>query len=482
MKPYKIPENQHFIGREREITRLQQIAQTQTPAILIVYGRRRIGKTELLEQTFRNRHVIKFEGREGLSETDQMKAVLRDLADYANEPLLRDIEPRYWSDVFQYIHRYIKSGEWTLYFEETQWLANYQDTFIAELKHAWDNYFRHNKQLLIILCGSAPAFMINHVAHSKALYNRSQHELSLAPFTLSETRQFLQQYSAQAAMEAYLTVGGIPTYLERLTDKSSVLLSLCDNAFTKDAFFAHEYQRIFISSLADDKKYQDIIRFLSHRRFATRDDILKHLKVQSGKNITALLDDLLLCGFIEKYRPYHAKANSILIRYRIADAYAHFYFAFIEPKQDQITRGQYDDNPRAALSDHAYRQWLGYAFERFCRQQHHVLAKVLGFSGIDYRAGAYFNRGTIKADPGYQLDLVFDRADHVITVCEIKYSKNPVSSRVIAEFERKLALFDCPKNKSIQKVLIVGGGGGVAGSVVDEGYFDQIVSGDELGG
>ena len=177
-----------------------------------------------------------------------MRALMSDLAGYANEPLLRGVSVSSWQDVFRYIFRYIEKGEWTLYFEEVQWLAQYKTGFISELKFAWDNYFRSNHQLIVILCGSSPSFMINQVAHSKALYNRSQHEIALEPFDLNETKQYLKKMSIRNVMDAYLTVGGIPVYLERLAQQSSVLLSLCKNAFAKNGFFVGEYERIFISS------------------------------------------------------------------------------------------------------------------------------------------------------------------------------------------------------------------------------------------
>ena len=476
--PLNIPVNQNFIGRAFERKRLGNIGRDDAPAIIILYGRRRVGKTELLEQTFRDRNILKFEGRENVPELQQMKRVMEELAEYANQSLLKNVNVQSWREAFQYIHQQTTSGVWTIYFEEVQWLAQYKDDFISELKYAWDNLFRLNKEIVLILCGSSPSFMINQVMHSKALYNRSQHEMHLEPFTLAEAAQYLPKHTHRSVMDAYLTVGGIPVYLDRLKKKSSVLLSLCENAFTKDAYFANEYQKIFISSMSNNKHYQDVVRYLSQRKYATRMELSKHLKLQSGSNLTALLADLEICGFIDKYAPYNTANNSKLVRYAIKDAYLQFYYKFIEPKAKQIASGRYNDNPRSALSDNDYTQWLGYAFERFCRQNSHKIAKLLGFSAVNYTDGAFFNRETNKAAPGFQIDLLFDRADQVITICEIKYSINKLSVKVIKEFEQKLERFPNKANKSIQKVLIASAG--VSDAVIDASYFDEIIILDDL--
>ena len=183
MKPKRIKINKRFIGRRREIDRLSQIGKADENAIVVMYGRRRIGKTELLEQAFRNRNVIKLEGFEGKSEKEEMQLVLQQLAQYTAEPLLTQIQPTNWLEVFQIIARYVKKGLWTLYFEEIQWLANYKDAFVSEFKYIWDNELRYNPELIVVFCGSSPSFVIGKVIKSKALHNRSLHEFPLEEFT-----------------------------------------------------------------------------------------------------------------------------------------------------------------------------------------------------------------------------------------------------------------------------------------------------------
>ena len=152
MLPKQITPNNNFIGRSSELGRLHQIGQSNEASILIVYGRRRVGKTELLEQAFRDRHVLKFEGIEGQSQDKQLAQATAQLAEYAQDPLLTKLVFKTWTEFFKLLSRYIKKDSWTVYFEELQWLANYGSDFVAELKSVWDNEWRHNPELLVILC------------------------------------------------------------------------------------------------------------------------------------------------------------------------------------------------------------------------------------------------------------------------------------------------------------------------------------------
>ncbi len=476
--PKNIKKMEKFVGRSAEYKRLTAIGQASEPAILVVYGRPRVGKTELLEQVFATRNILKFEGIRGKSQDEQRTHVLWQLSEYMQDPLLSKLKMDTWVEVFKLICDCVPEGKWTIYFEEVQWLADYKDTFVSELKFAWDNYFRHREGWLVILCGSAPSFIVNHVILSKSLYNRSQHELHLREFGLNETRQFLAAQSHREVMDAYLTVGGIPEYLKWCKTSSSVFTSICKNSFVPDSFFSREYERIFVSSLADNKHYRTIIQFLSEVRFATREEILSHLKISSTGTVSDLLKDIELCGFIEKYTPYNLNDESHLSRYCIADHYLQFYYKFIKPIDAEIQRGFFQENPMSAIKVDAYQKWLGFAFERFCRHRSQLIAKILGFHGIHYRAGAFYNKKTQKSDPGFQFDLIFDRDDRVITLCEMKYAQAKIGTGVIEEFERKLELFPNPKKKTVQKILVTTEGAN--DSLITRHYFDRIITLDDL--
>lgn len=403
---------------------------------------------------------------------------MSELSKYTGEPHLAKLNFTSWIDVFELIAKYISNTKCTLYFEEVQWLANYRNNFISELKYAWDNTFRHNNKLIIVLCGSSPSFMVTKVVRSKALYNRSQYEIPLHQFDLIETEAFIGKKPKRDIMDAYLALGGIPEYLKKIKKYSSLFLGICSESFGKGAFFSSEHERIFTSSLANNPHYKKIIDFLSHKKFATRGEIAKNLKISTGGGLSDLLYDLEICGFLGCYVPYQLSEKSKLIRYVINDQYLQFYFKFIKPHLKDIEKGRYNKNPLEPMRYETYLKWLGFSFERYCRINHFHLAKLLGFSAVAYRSGAFFNRETQTEKSGFQIDLLFERADRVITICEIKYLSRPVNKTIIKQFEEKLSLFDCPKNYSIHKVLI--SAEGADKTVSESGYFDTILTLEDL--
>ncbi len=471
-------ENPHFIGRNFERQRVLEAANAGEASILIVYGRRRVGKTELIEQTLRNRHLLKLEGVEGGNKQAQMFRLLYQLSKIFEDPYIAKMQFTTWLELLDFVADKISEGEWTLYFEEVQWLAEYKNEFISDLKYVWDNKFRHNPKLLIVLCGSSPSFMKNQVVHSKALYNRSIYELHLMEFSIHETQEFLGKKSNREVMEAYLSIGGIPEYLKRLKKHSSVRIGLCENSFKKESYFSVEHNKIFISSFNDSTHYKNIVDYLSQVKFATRPEMEAYLKIKGGGNLTEILNDLELCGFIEQYTPFQAGEKSKLSRYCISDNYLRFYFKFINPIAHNIERGEYNETPLVALNKESYHKWLGFAFERFCRVNHRVIASIIGFKAVHYKSGVFFNRATDKEQKGYQIDLIFDRSDHVLTVCEIKYLQTKVNVDVIDEFEAKLKLLPNPKSKTIETVLITAEG--VTDALLSKGYFDYIITLDDI--
>jgi len=292
--------------------------------------------------------------------------------------------------------------------------------------------------------------------------------------TLLETNEFLKKRSDREVMDAYLTIGGVPEYLKWVSKESSVLLSLCKNSFSSNAFFAREYERIFTSSLSHNKYYKEIIEILSKKKYATRNELAKILDASSGGTLSSVLLDLEKSGFIGAYHPFNTSENSLLTRFTIEDNYLQYYFRCIKPLQKNIESGAYDLNPKMALVMDSYIKWLGFSFERFCRKYHYVIARILQFAAVNYKSGAFFSRATEKEAPGYQIDLIFDRADNVYTICEIKYFQGKVGTSVIQEFETKLSLFPNKSNKTIHKVLICSEGADEA--LVNNGYFDEIIT------
>lgn len=470
-----IKQNQRLIGRHAETEELRRIGDLGEASILVVYGRRRVGKTALIESTFAGRNIIKIEGAEGVKPARQLELATQQLKICLKHNALTVSAFPSWLEFFHFLANETAKGIWTLYFEELQWLAGESSSFVAEFKIAWDNYFRKNPQLLVVLCGSSPTFMISQVLRSKALYNRSQHELHLQQFTLNETREFMgDRYSEEQALDAHLLVGGIPEYLKYLKEDQSTFLSLCKNSFRSDAYFVNEYERVFASTLAKNHSYRKVIEILSTQGPQSRANLLSKLELRSGGGVSAVLEELILCGFIERYAPFHLQQDGKSVMYAIADNYLHFYNKFIRPNLADISSRRFNHDPSAAINKAELDLFMSYRFEQFCRKNHWIIARILGFSAVKYRSGAFFKRGSAVEGPGYQWDLVFDRADKVLTLCEIKYTNAPVGRSVIEGFERRLEKTAIPTKKSIQRILIAVKG--ASPELLREPYFDHVVT------
>ncbi len=465
-----------FVGRAFELEQLEQLKQKNSAQIIVVYGRRRVGKTTLIHKAFEDRALIKFEGLENQPTNVQRTVFFERMSAYFNITHKTASDFANWRDLLVFLYDYIKTGEKTVYLEEFQWMAEYSDELISDLKYIWDNYWSKNPKLVLIICGSAPSFLIDKVMHSKALYNRSQREFSIEELSLAEVGELLgKSRSKSEILDAYLGMGGIPEYVQYLKDESSVYLSICKNSFIKNGFFANEFQRIFVSNLAQNPNYKNIIETLALRGSMTKVEIVKQIGAKMGGGITDVFSDLLKCNFIGVYAPIAYGVEKRLSKYYLRDSYLHFYYRFIKPLTSRINNNDFHKNYTQPLNNRDYRQWLGYSFERFCLKINRQIAEMLGFSGVEYSLGPMYLRNDQTKT---QIDLVFQRKDKVLTICEIKYQETPPDSKVIDEFERKIRVLDKFRNYSIQKILI--SPNGVSKDLFARHYFDRIIGLEEL--
>ncbi len=470
-----------FFGREEELARLASIGTAEQSAIVVVYGRRRVGKTTLIERAFAKRNLLKIEGLEKGGLREQLRSAVQQLAAQLPDHPVSSWNPRNWGDLLRLIGNVVKEGVWTLYFEEYQWLSSYRTLLTSELKVAWDNWLRLNPQLVLVICGSSPSFMVNKVLKSKSLHNRSQHEFHIKPLPFVDARKLLpQRASLKEAFDAYLLVGGIPEYLRRLNSESSCYLAFTREAFTPDGFFVNEFERMIVSSLADNPSFARIIKHLSKVDFCDRAQLARVTKTSPGGELSRLLDELEYCGLIRCYTPVDKSDRSLLQRFSLADPFLRTYFRHIAPRLSEIRQGVYQRAPASAVTYAELSAHLGHAFEYLCVTKPHVIAHKLGFSAVKYKAGAFFSRSASKENKGFQIDLVFQRADRVHTLCEIKYTSAPVDTSLVAPYERAVSLFASRFGHSIHRVLISASGASPA--LMQKHCFDRVITLEDLAG
>lgn len=466
-----------FVGRSEEIKLLKEQLTHEDGRLVVLYGRRRVGKTVLVDKAFEKEIVWKFEGLEGQSSRQQIKHFVFTLRSYLGEALENDTKKQIttWQEAFSLLEKHLPRGKpFVVFFDEFQWLAGMRKKTVAVFKWAWDNFYSKHPQCCFVLCGSVSSFIVRSIIKSTALYGRIHCEMHLKPFSLKETSELLQpRRTLRETLETYMVVGGIPYYLNRLAPELSLVQNLQQLAFASHGFFFGEYQRLFISHFARNQRYEQIMRSLAHTHQQTIDQLAASIKQSAGGTFSRLLEDLALAGFIEEFIPVDKEQGSKLVKIRIQDEFLHFYYQFIEKNKKAIEEGTIKSFE--LLTGPRYAQWRGYAFERLCMKHARSIASALGFSGIRYEHGSWFRTHN---DNAAQIDLLFRRADNVLTVCEIKWSMPSAVSAIAREMDAKIAVLKKFLDRPIQKVLIVAekGNGGKEALA----YFDNVLFAEEV--
>ena len=465
-----------FLGRNREIALLRDWQnRTEHSYLTVIYGRRRIGKTRLVEEAFQDARMIKFEGLQGQPSSAQRQHFLNQLAEASGRHEYRLIKTSDWIELLRLLAEFTReqtrSQPLILFFDEFQWLAAERTRLVSSLKYVWDNLLSHQR-VHLILCGSVSSFLVKKVLHSKALYGRIQLELPLQPLSVPEIQGvFRPQRSIREVIELYMVMGGVPQYLQMVDPTRSVRLNLERLCFSPNGYLLREFDRIFASHFGTSIHYRTVLSTLALKPYANRAQLQKACRLDSGGRLTQYLEDLELAGFVDCYNPVDKPLARRIKRYRIVDPYVSFYFRFIKPAQSKIQRLRGQPSLGQFVTEKKLAVWRGLAFEHVCQQHTDLIAEKLGFGAVSHQAGSWFSRGDNGS--GSQIDLMFVRADRVITLCEIKFQDARIGKSVVAEIERKRTRFPNPKKMTVETVLI--SASGVTDELLKEGYFNRIL-------
>jgi len=464
-----------FIGRHHEINELDQLYRAKGAKLAVIYGRRRVGKSTLVEQCMSGKPHLHFDGLEKVRTQGQIEQFTLDLANQIKEPLLHNVKFDNWSAVFDYLTDYLsknKKKKIILLLDEFQWLAVNQSKLVSLIKSYWDRHWS-KLNILLILCGSVSSFMIKRVIKSKALYGRINWELCLRPFTPNETLQLLDAKRSKDEVLLYsIILGAIPKYLQEINPNRSLEQNINKLFFIENALFTNEYEKIFYSQFKEYRIYERIASLLNERPY-TLAEIAKRVKITSGGGLKTYLINLEKATFITSYVPFDKGFNSKLLKYKLTDEYLRFYFKYVQPHLKLINENR-TRNLFEQLVKPNWQSWLGFAFENFCIKNAYYLAKIMGFQDQVLNWGPYFKRN----DQGFQVDLIYRRQDKVITVCEIKYHDKPIGVEVVHEVKRKCELLDIPAGYTLERALI--SRHGPDQSLKTLGYFHHLVTVDDF--
>ena len=440
-----------FFGREYELKELNELYDSSQSNLAVIYGRRRVGKSKLIQKFCDEKISLLFEGLENKTTKAQITHFHTTLLKQVQDRGLGDFKFTGWDGIFSYLTQWLakqNGRKVIIFFDEFQWMSASRTSLVSLIKYYWDNEWK-KYPLTLILCGSIASFMLEKVIKSKALYGRISLELHVHGLNPYEALKMFHNKRSQEECLKYLMIfGGIPKYLEEIQLNRSFEQNMERLCFRSNGLMTHEFERIFYNQFSEASLYLDIIQCIQFD-ILSLEQIAKKVKLSSGGGLKRYLNHLQAADFIKIYTPLGRKLTTKVKRYQLSDEYLLFYFKYMQPNMKLISENS-SLNLFEKLVLPQWNSWLGFAFEKFCLKNAFHLSKVMGFSDQVIGFGPYFER----SDKGFQIDLIFQRADHVYTICEIKYHHKAIGTSIIPEVEKKIELIKNSKELSISGITL----------------------------
>jgi len=408
-----------IIGRKTEIIRLTDYVNSGKAELVAVYGRRRVGKTFLIKRFFKEKFAFYLSGAENATTKQQLFNFTAALNMYSGKenPIAEN-----WQHAFVQLEQYLKGmktkGRKIIFMDELPWLDNAKSGFLSAFEYFWNAFASSQNDIFLIICGSATSWIMNNIIKNRGgLHNRVTRQILLEPFTLNETELFLKSkkiaLSRFQIAECYMIMGGIPYYLEQLEKSLSLSQNIDNLFFKKNSPLQNEYSKLYASLFKSPGNYLKIIETLAQKRKGlTRDEIVKYTKISNGGGLTTMLEELELCGFISINNNFTTKKNLQL--YQLTDFYSLFYLHFVRDK-----KGTNNDYWSSLIGTGKNNAWAGYSFEILCKTHISQIKRALSIGGVVTFTSGWRSRAH---ENGTQIDVLIDRNDHIINLCEMKYS------------------------------------------------------------
>ncbi len=408
-----------LIGRKKEKKLLAKIYNSNKAEFVAVYGRRRVGKTFLIREFYNEKIVFQTAGLSIGGTKEQLKNFYKSVCRYDKTA---KNAPDNWLDAFDLLIDYLEKiniDRKVIFLDELPWMDTPNSGFITALEHFWNGWASGRKDIILIVSGSATSWMMNNlIMNYGGLHGRLTQKIFLQPFDLDETNTFLKNkginLSSYELAECYMILGGIPYYLEFLDRSMSLAQNIDRTIFNPNGELYSEFQSVYCSLFKKPDLYIKTVEALSRKsKGLSRNEIITELNIKSGNALTSVLEDLEYCGFIRKYNILKSQKNSI---YQLTDFFTLFYFHFVE--KSSFYDLQYWSNIQRSNEFYA---WAGYTFEMLMLQNIEKIKQKLGISGVKTEVYAWRSK---TSDPGAQIDLVIDRNDNTINLCEIKFCES----------------------------------------------------------
>ncbi len=438
-----------IIGRKEEQRELLRLMASEQPEFVMVYGRRRVGKTYLVRETFKDNLVFYMTGLNNVELSDQLANFRTALATASGNVDIPASQT--WFDAFEQLRTFLQqnnAAKKVVFLDEVPWMDTKGSKFIPALEHFWNSYASTDPAIKLVVCGSAASWMVKKIVENHGgLHNRLTYKLKLNPFNVGEVKEFLESkniyWDYQMVTECYMVLGGIPYYLNLLTPDLSLAQNIDKLFFSESALLKGEFRSLYSSLFLHSEEYISIIKVLAEKKIGfTRDEIIAALSVSDGGGVTRKLTELEQCGFIRKYKAL----GRVSYLYQLADFFSLFYFTFLE-KGDN-----YDSETWMHLQNTStHKTWCGLGFERFCIANAEKIKNILGISGIATKTYSVYSSEA-------QIDMVIERGDRVVNLFEMKYTALPYSldKKDAESLENKMLLLQSKlkKKQNIANVLV----------------------------
>ncbi len=436
-----------LIGRHREQRTLHEALASSEAELVAVYGRRRVGKTFLIREFFAEQMAFELVGIHDGGMRDQLRAFASSLGQATNAAASLE-PPRDWHAAFDQLIAWLEPRlrrarkKQIVFLDELPWLATRRSGFLSAFEHFWNGWASRQSQLVVVICGSAASWMIHKVVRQRGgLHNRVTRSIRLEPFTLVETEAYLHSRGARldrySILELFMAFGGIPHYLKQVRATESAAQTIDRVCFARDGLLRREFENLYASLFDKAERHEEIVRALARKRGGlTRQELIDGTSLATGGATTKVLSELVESGFIARTPQLGQPVKQA--KYRLTDEYSLFYLTWIEPHRGGAAGAWIKKRGRPR-----WRSWTGLSFEGICLKHVPHIKRALGIAGVETADVTWEHRSTGPDDEGAQVDLLIDRADRAINLCEIKFSEDDyaVDAAMARDLERKRRVF-----------------------------------------
>jgi uncharacterized protein len=481
-----------IIERKEELRILDQALKSPKSEFLAVFGRRRVGKSFLISNFFSKANCVFFyvSGLKDHSLAEQAEEFTKQIGKTFYKGATLATSKR-WIDAFEVLNTAINSisdnKKIALFFDEFPWMATRRSKLLQALDYYWNRYWVHKTNLKLIICGSSSSWIIKNVINNKAgLYNRVTRVIELKPFTIGETKIFLKSrginLNNNQILNLYMIFGGIPFYLTMIEKGLSAEQCIDDLCFNSNSHLINEFENLFSSLFNKADIYVAIVKELAkHREGLGQAEIIKRYNIPEGGRAAKRLKELEEAGFITSFIPYKHQEKGIY--YKVTDEFTLFYLNWVEPKKVTIKRERKLKNYwHSQTVSPTWSSWAGYAFEAVCNKHITNIRNALNIPvGVEIGTWRYMPK-IMSAESGAQIDLLFDRKDDSITICEIKYTKKPfiIDKQYAANLLNKVKVYKKHTDTKKQIFIAMISANGIKPSMYSEELISNVVTLDDL--